>query len=184
MRSAGSRESLPAGSSLRRRSWCQRRLESRRVRRRDFRLCPAQRLGRPRVPSCSLDCPSMTGRELRSTRRGSSSSGRRDVNGGNRSGANRFAGSSAISAHFRGCSLLARHADRDAEVRRLLTRRGLCSLESFRNLRCGFLASHALEQADVIFRPRSPSRRLLRPCNGFSHVLSCLMRLRYKPRFA
>ena len=88
------------------------------------------------------------------------------------------------SALFRGGSLLARHADRDAEIRRLLARRGFRSLESFRNLCGGFLASHTLKKADIIFRPRSPSRRFLGPCNSFSHVLSCLLCVWYKPRFA
>ena len=82
-----------------------------------------------------------------------------------------------ISAPFGRCALLALHADRDADAHRLLTRRALCSLESFRNLRGGFLPSHTLEKADVLFQPRSPGRRLLRPCNRFSHVLTCLMHL-------
>jgi len=122
--------------------------------------------------------------ELRSARRGSSSSDRRDVNIRNRLGANRIAGSRTISASFRWRSLLAGHAQRDTDALRLLARSALCSLKSLRNLCGGFLASHTLEKADVIFRPNSPTRLLLRPCNGFSHVSSCLVRLWNEPRFA
>jgi hypothetical protein len=57
-----------------------------------------------------------------------------------------------------------------------LTRRSLCSLESFRNLCGGFLASHTFEKADIIFRPRSPSGRLLRSCNSLCHIPSCCWR--------
>jgi hypothetical protein len=97
---------------------------------------------------------------------------------------NRFAGSRDILALFRGCSLFAYHAERDADALRLLTRCPLCSFESFRNLCGGLLASHTLEKADINFRPRSPDWRLLTPCNGFSHVRSCLVDLWYDRRYA
>jgi hypothetical protein len=47
-----------------------------------------------------MDCSSMAGRALRSTRLGLSSSGKRDVNIGHVLGANRFASSGAISAEI------------------------------------------------------------------------------------
>ena len=73
------------------------------------------------------------------------------ANPGGSSSFNRLVGLRSGSALLCRRSLLGLHAERDAFAFRLLTRRALCSLESFRNL-CGRLfASHALEKAHIVF---------------------------------